>query len=143
MGLAPGPRTKMVLGALLGLFGIWWYIPGGGMNGLLATSSTLTNIESLVALFQGSVGVLAAIIGLFIVWIEHDELKMRHALNAEEANRHAQQVETVPGNADDAVATEDDTGNTDDTETFRCDACDRTFDTKRGLSVHRSQVHDD
>lgn len=142
-----GPRTKMVLGALLGVLGVWWYVPGGGMNNLLAAQSTMTNLKSLIALFQGTVGMLAVIIGLFVVWIEHDEMKMRRELDAEDLDRSVQgQVQAVP--EDDGAAAQDEPGaegETDDgdSDTFRCDACDRTFDTERGLSVHRSQVHED
>lgn len=148
-----GPRIKMVLGALLGFLGVWWYIPGGGMNTLMIvhTPTVLTNLESLIAQFQGTVGILAIIIGLFVVWIEHDELKMRRELESEEFGRrlqHSVQAVAEGGEDPEAEDTEapddvEDTGGSDGDEVHTCDACDRSFDTERGLNVHRSQVHED
>lgn len=32
-------------------------------------------------------------------------------------------------------------GSDEPRETYRCDICDREFDTERGLNIHRGQAH--
>lgn len=141
----------MVLGAILALLGVWWYIPGSDANVLLTQYSTLTNYNSLIAMFQGGIGVLAVIIGIFIVWIEHDEIKIRRELQSEDFGRRVQNsVKAVAGGADEAEETGVDTagsrkeagdGEEEDADEFTCDACGRSFDSKRGLGVHKAQAH--
>ncbi len=137
----------MILGALLGLAGIWWYIPGGGANEMLTAYSMLSNHESFVAMFQGSIGVLAVIVGLFVVWIEHDQIKVQRELQSETINN--QEQDHVPTVADGGDTDTDNTNPVDaptveDTDSnYRCDTCDRSFDTEHGLTIHRSRVHDE
>jgi len=83
-----GPRMKMVIGGLLVVLGVWWYIPMGTLNTLLLPFSTLSNAKSLIVLAQGGVGIFAILVGAFILWIEMDELRMRREL--EERNLEAQ-----------------------------------------------------
>jgi hypothetical protein len=135
----------MVLGALIGLLGIWWYIPGSSINTALVGYSTLTNYESLVAMVQGSVGAIAVIIGLFIVWIEHDQIKVERELQSEAFGRQVQgSIQAVAEGGEPANDAEADTPSDEeqDEQAYVCDSCDRSFDTERGVNVHKSQVHD-
>lgn len=76
-----GPRAKIVIGALVAIAGVWWYAPAGGLNTSLLSFSTLTNLQSLVVMVQGGLGLLAILIGLFVVWIESDELRIRREMS--------------------------------------------------------------
>ena len=67
------PQFKIFIGLLMIAGGIWWYT-----QNFLATG--LTHFESLVVLFTGGFGAFIAIIGVFIVWIETDELKVQKEL---------------------------------------------------------------
>lgn len=143
-----GPRIKMVFGALLALFGVWWYIPGGDVNALLQSYSSLTNYQSLVAMFQGTIGVIAVLIGIFVVWLEHDEIKMRREMESEDFGRRVQKsvqavAEGGTGEEVQNASSADDENEVQDhsSEEFTCEECGRSFDTKRGLSVHVSQSH--
>lgn len=94
--MGAGPRVKMIVGALIALLGVWWYIPDGGLNSALTSVSTLTNVESLLALFQGSLGILIVFVGVFVVWIQHDELKMRREMEDQQFDKTLQgDVQTV------------------------------------------------
>ncbi|MCJ7450390.1 MAG: hypothetical protein MUP58_01475 [Candidatus Nanohaloarchaeota archaeon QJJ-9] len=64
------PKSKILIGALMIVAGIYWYsrdILVGGLN----------NLQSLAILVKGSLGAIVFLIGVFVVWIESDELKMR------------------------------------------------------------------
>ncbi len=67
------PHYKILLGAFMILGGIWWYTQDFLARGL-------THFESLEVLFTGGFGVFIIIIGIFIVWIETDELKVQKEL---------------------------------------------------------------
>lgn len=126
-----GPRTKMLIGGLLIVLGIWWYLPGGELNSLLVGWSTLTNLKSLVVLVQGGIGLFAALIGLFVVWIELDELRLRKELADRQTTMDLDTMQdTVPSMDDD-----------DEEAEHVCDECGKQFDSEHGLNVHTGQAH--
>lgn len=109
--MGSGPRVKMVVGALIALLGIWWYIPNGGLNSALTSVSTLTNVESLLSLFQGSFGILIVFVGIFVVWIQHDELKMRREMEDRQFGETLQgDTQTVTTAGGDTAAENGDNG---------------------------------
>ena len=67
------PHYKILLGAFMILAGIWWYTQDFLVEGF-------TNLESLGILFTGGFGAFIILIGIFIVWIESDELKVQKEL---------------------------------------------------------------
>lgn len=157
--MKPGPRVKMIIGALLILLGVWWYIPGSLFTEVLVPHSSLTNFQSLVAAVQGSAGIILLLVGVFVVWIEHDEIRMRRELQTEEVGHTLQRtVKTVAkgggdggdGNGEEQPSAHDQhgehgahkEGNGQDDQEYTCDTCEKTFDTEHGLKVHAAQVHE-
>ncbi len=129
-----GPRSKMVVGALLAIGGVWWYVPGGPFNSALVPFSTLTNLQGLSIAVQGGLGIAALVIGLFIVWIERDELRIRREMESREFGEQVQ--ESVQAVAEQAGGGAEDGG-----DEFTCDACGKSFDSERGLNIHKGQKH--
>jgi hypothetical protein len=72
------PIVKILLGAVLILLGIWWIFQGSmqyiGRSG----------VEDLKTVLNGVIPPFVALIGLFIVWLELDELKIEKELKHEE-----------------------------------------------------------
>lgn len=68
------PYTKILIGALMIIGGIYWYsldvFAGTGLN----------NLDALVILGKGFAGLFVFLIGVFVVWIESDELKIQREL---------------------------------------------------------------
>ncbi len=98
-----GPRGKIVIGALLAVAGVWWYAPAGGLNTALVSFSTVTNLQGLIAMLQGGLGLLAILIGLFVVWIESDELRIRREMQQRETGDMTTDLQEAVGTADSAA----------------------------------------
>ncbi|MDY6789125.1 MAG: hypothetical protein SVV03_04140 [Candidatus Nanohaloarchaea archaeon] len=64
-----GSVVKFLIGAVLIVGGLYWYALKAPI-----VSTGLTNLQSLVVMLKGGMGILAALIGVFIVWIEADSL---------------------------------------------------------------------
>lgn len=127
-----GPRGKMVLGAILVIGGLWWYVPNGPFNSVAVPFSTLTNLQSLVIAVQGGLGVLIALIGAFVVWIERDELRIRREMESRDFGEDVQR-------SVEAVTSPDETE--EEEEGHVCDKCGESFDSERGLHIHQGQKH--
>ncbi len=127
-----GPRGKMLVGAILAVVGIWWYVPGGPFNAAALSFSTLTNLQSLAVTAQGGLGLFLVIVGLFVVWIERDELRIRKEMKSREFGQQVQQSVQ-------AVAEGGGTG--EDSGEHVCDTCGKSFDSERGLKIHEGQKH--
>lgn len=129
---------KIVIGAIMVIAGIYWYfagaIPGLGITGA-------NNLRALWTIFQGSIGVLVFLIGAFIVWLEADELKMEKEMESEfepetgfeeekEETEEAEEVKEAVGESK-----EEEEGK------FVCDICGKTFNSERGLKIHKGRQH--
>ncbi|MDY6771037.1 MAG: hypothetical protein SV186_03715 [Candidatus Nanohaloarchaea archaeon] len=93
------PYTKILIGALMIVGGFAWYIPAQ------PGPSTLTNFQALAVLVQGGLGVFLALVGLFVVWIESDELKIqreleRHDFEPEKYREEEDEFDTGAGVAE-------------------------------------------
>jgi hypothetical protein len=93
------PYTKILIGALMIIGGIYWYsldvFVGTGMN----------NLDSLAILLKGSAGALVFLVGVFVVWIESDELKIqrelqRHDFEPEKYREEDDEFDTGEGMAE-------------------------------------------
>ncbi len=93
------PYTKILIGALMIIGGIYWYsldvFVGTGMN----------NLDSLAILLKGSAGALVFLVGVFVVWIESDELKIqrelqRHDFEPEKYRQEDDEFDTGEGMAE-------------------------------------------
>jgi len=69
---------KIILGIILIIGSIWWI--GWGSFTYIRRSG----VNDLVTVLNGSIPVLIFILGIFIVWLEYDELKIERELAAEE-----------------------------------------------------------
>lgn len=72
------PQNKIIIGALLIFGGVYWY----SLEMLWGTG--LTNLESLAIMVKGGIGVVIFLIGLVVVWIESDELKMQRQMDEQD-----------------------------------------------------------
>lgn len=63
------PAVKILIGAILLVGGVAW---------------TYFYLADFISLLKGLIGPLVAIVGLFMVWLELDELKIERELAAEE-----------------------------------------------------------
>ncbi len=121
-----GPRVKMVLGGLVGLLGAWWYVPGGGLNNLLAQQSSLTNLQSLLVGIQGASGIILVLIGVFVAWMARDQIRVQ---------RELERRDTEPqGQTDGPIIARPDSDDTDDTA-----SADETGDAEEGRSTGRGE----
>jgi len=72
------PIIKILLGAVFIFGGIWWILQGSlqymGRSG----------IEDLKTVLNGVIPPFVILLGLFIVWLELDELKIERELKQEE-----------------------------------------------------------
>lgn len=110
------PALKILIGALMVVVGVY---------------STVTFWDQLLLVVKAGVGPLLVLIGAFVVWLESDELKMRRESQAQDFQR---QLES-------AAQEDDDEEDEEDEEGFTCSDCGKTFDTERGLNIHRAQKH--
>lgn len=137
------PATKIVIGALLVIAGIYWYVAGG----IGGNSFGWSNLMAFVTILKGSIGVLVFLIGAFIVWLEADELRMERELSTEfeeedfdieepepEVETESEQEEVKQAVASGAEEAEGD---------YVCDICGKSFDTERGLAIHKGRAHEE
>jgi len=72
------PKAKILIGVLLIIGGIYWYALGPlGFTGV-------TNLQALVISVQGALGVIVFLVGLFVVWIESDEMQIQRELERQD-----------------------------------------------------------
>lgn len=74
------PTLKIVLGAAMIVAGIYWY----SMDLVLGGGTVQTNLDALLVLLQGSVGLVVFLLGVFIVWIESDEMRIQRELEQQD-----------------------------------------------------------
>ena len=72
------PIVKIIIGVLLVIGSVWWIAQGS--QAYIARSG----IADLITVVNGALPVLVFLLGLFIVWLELDELKIERELRAEE-----------------------------------------------------------
>ncbi|MFB6198083.1 MAG: hypothetical protein ABEI52_07435 [Halobacteriaceae archaeon] len=96
------PQAKILVGALMIVAGIYWY----SLAPFAVTG--MTNLESLVVLFQGGFGAIVFLLGLFIVWIESDELRIQRELEKHdfEPSDYKEEEEEFPEDEESAVELE-------------------------------------
>ena len=75
------PIFKIVLGAILVIASAWWVLQGGRfvVNGVSHSA-----FQDFATVMNGAVPPLVFLLGIFIVWLELDELKIEKELATEE-----------------------------------------------------------
>jgi hypothetical protein len=69
---------KIILGAILVIASVWWIVQGSGqMIGRIG-------FQDFITVVNGALPPLVFLLGIFIVWLELDELKIEKELAAEE-----------------------------------------------------------
>ncbi len=81
---------KLLIGVVLLVvpLGMYAYELMNGLNGVFE----LNLLRSLGILLQGSVPLFFMLIGLFVVWLELDELKMEKELKKEEVKEEVKEI---------------------------------------------------
>jgi len=69
---------KILLGAAMIVAGIYWY----SLDALMGTGTS--NLDALLVLLKGSAGLIVFLLGVFIVWIESDEMRIQRELEQQD-----------------------------------------------------------
>jgi uncharacterized membrane protein YwzB len=78
-----GAIVKLIIGAILMIAAIWWIIQGS--ERLIGRFSFENKgISDLVTLLDGGIPIGIFLIGLFIVWLELDEIKIDREIKSED-----------------------------------------------------------
>jgi hypothetical protein len=72
------PIGKILIGAVLVVGGIWWILQGS------ITYTGRSGLSDFLTVVNGIIPPLVALIGVFIIWLELDELRIERELAAEE-----------------------------------------------------------
>ncbi|MEM5802210.1 MAG: hypothetical protein QXQ18_02380 [Candidatus Aenigmatarchaeota archaeon] len=75
------PVGKILIGILLLIGSAWWVLQGS------AQYLGRSGVSDFVTVLNGALPPLVFLIGLFIVWLEYDELKIERELRKEERRR--------------------------------------------------------
>lgn len=91
--------AKLIIGLLVTIAGLAWYIWGAAFKPYLMVSSGVSSLTALGIIFVGSFGLLLILVGLFITWIELEDIKdmkseKKRAAEAEEPEKLEKAPET-------------------------------------------------
>ena len=84
------PLIKIIIGAILIVASIWWIVQGSTALAGVESSSIVTSrpsLADLITLLNGGIPPFLVLIGLLIVWLEWDGLKIQKELAAEEKKK--------------------------------------------------------
>lgn len=120
---------KLVFGVILVLVGIWLLVPSAWISSV--KTSTVSGYDlnwggEFVQVLKGAIPPFLVLIGALVVWIESEEMKAPEVPEIEEDFEVEEELETET---------------VEETEEFTCDECGKSFDSKRGLAVHKGQKH--
>jgi len=65
---------KVLVGVILVVASAWWIIQGSAMY------LRRSGVQDFITVFNGAVPVLVFLLGIFIVWLEIDEMKVEREL---------------------------------------------------------------
>jgi hypothetical protein len=78
-----GPIIKIIIGAILIIASIYYLVAGPAVSWL---TGNRPYVDFLI-LLNGGIPILVFLIGLFVVWLELDELRIERELKAEEKKK--------------------------------------------------------
>ncbi|MFB6200270.1 MAG: hypothetical protein ABEJ83_05275 [Candidatus Nanohaloarchaea archaeon] len=121
---------KILVGALMVMVGVF---------------ASIEFSANLVTLVTGGIGPLLILIGAFIVWLESDEWKLRREQKKQEQESIQQQftAEQTGSQETEESVTQQQVKDavSDQSEMHTCEVCGDSFDTERGLNIHKAQKH--
>ena len=81
-----GAIVKVLIGAVLMLVSVWWVLQGSEQ---FIGKFTIENrgINDLVTLLNAGIPIVVFVIGLFILWLELDELRIEKELKTEKKKK--------------------------------------------------------
>ncbi len=122
------PALKILVGAVMVVVGVF---------------STVTFFSELVTLAKAGIGPLLVVIGAFIIWLESDEWKMRREQSRDASvQQQFQQAQEPQTQTQTEARTEQVEEEETEDEGYACPECGKTFDTERGMNIHRAQKHE-
>lgn len=77
---------KLLLGIVLVVGSVWWVVQGPHPTQLFKIKAG-TNLADFVTVVNGALPPLIFLIGLFIIWLELDELRIERELAAEKKKK--------------------------------------------------------
>ena len=85
-----GSLMKIIIGVILIVVSVWWVFSGSSYIQPLKTSLHVTSRPALadfITVLNGSIPPFVALIGLLIVWLEWDNLRIQKELTKEEKKK--------------------------------------------------------
>ncbi len=79
--------VKLIVGIIVFLIGIYWYLPGNVAAGFLGVHSTW---RAFLTVFAGLVGLFLIFLGLIVAWIEYEDIKWERKEKTAKAGNDAQ-----------------------------------------------------
>jgi len=81
-----GSLIKIIIGVILVVVSVWWIVQGSSYIQPLKDWGFVTNrpaLADLITLINGGIAPFLLLIGLLIVWLEWDNLKVQKELSEE------------------------------------------------------------
>jgi len=69
-----GAALKLIIGVIIFLAGLYWYMPTGYVNVFFGASA----FRAFLTVFEGLFGLVLILFGLIIAWIEFEDIKWEH-----------------------------------------------------------------
>ena len=66
-----GAVLKMVIGLVIFLLGIYWYLPNTAVSTFFGRSA----FQSFLVVFEGLFGLILIFLGIIVAWIEFEDFK--------------------------------------------------------------------
>jgi hypothetical protein len=75
------PAGKLLIGAILVIGSVWWILQGGRFT---VNNINHSAFQDFITVVNGALPSLVFLLGIFIVWLELDELRIEKELATEE-----------------------------------------------------------
>jgi hypothetical protein len=70
-----GAALKLLLGLIIFVVGIYWYLPNGQVNAFFMGLGLQSTFRAFLTVFEGLFGLALILFGLIIAWIEFEDIK--------------------------------------------------------------------
>ena len=79
-----GALIKLLFGAILMVASVWWVVQGSELYNPHTLVAGKPGLNDLITLLNGGVPLGLFFIGIFVIWLELDEIKIEREIKAEE-----------------------------------------------------------